>query len=200
MIRTTLIALACAALATPVAQAQDADPLQAFARCVVSGDAGAARDLLAQAPASGKSNNAAKKLSDRKTSCGAGLGKTRADPAAVRGAIAEQLYLTDFTAAPAAPSAPAQPFQGSGDPAQVLYDVSRCAATRDPIAIDALVRTAHGSAEEKAALQPVIAAVGTCTPAGAKVGFNRAQLRAMTAEGLFKVRSAPAPAASGATN
>lgn len=200
MIRTTLIAFACMALAVPVAQAQEAEPLQAFARCVVGGDVAAARDLLAQTPASGKSNNAAKKLADKKSTCGASLGKEKPDAAAVRGAIAEALYLTDFTAAPAAPAGPVQPFQGSGDPAQVLYDVSRCAATRDPIAVDALVRTARGSVEEKAALPQVIAAIGNCTPNGAKVGFNRAQLRAMTAEGLFKVRSAGAPAASGATN
>lgn len=187
--RLNFTALAIVGLAFPVvAQAQSVDPVQAFARCVVSGNAAGARDLLAQAPGSGKANAAARKLAEKKSACGARVAKSRLDPELIRGAIAEQLYLTNYAAAPAALTGAPQPFQGSGDSAQVLYDVSRCATTRDPVAADMLVRSARGSADEKSALQPVIAAVSACTPSGAKIGFNRVQLRGMIAEGLYRTR------------
>ncbi|UZK66793.1 hypothetical protein [Sphingomonas sp. M1-B02] len=185
-------------LAPLPALAQDDAVLKAFGSCVVSADAAGARALIALEPQSGQSRDAARKFVDKKSACGAAFTKDRPDAAAVRGAIAERLYLDSFAAAPAAIVGPPAPFEGSGQPGQVLYDVTRCAASRDPVAADQLVRSAPASADEKAAMQRLIAAIGNCTPGGAKVGFNRAQLRAMTAEGIYKVRNATA--VPGATN
>jgi hypothetical protein len=201
MMRSALVAIALGALtfALPVAAQEAEKPIDQFARCTVGADAAAARAFLATAPGSPESKNAAKRLADKKGACGAEI-KRPGEPE-LRGAIAERLYLDTYATPPAALIGEPAPFQGSGDATQVMYDVTRCAVTRDPVAADMLVRAGPGTPEEKAALALVVPAVGRCTPQGAKLGFNRDQLHALIAEGLFKVRSATsaqAPAAGGA--
>ncbi|MDF2382268.1 hypothetical protein JMG10_12360 [Nostoc ellipsosporum NOK] len=171
----------------PAAHAQNAEGPAAFGKCAVDGDRAAATALLATRIGSGESKNAAKKLADKKTACGAIIGRDRGEEV-VRGAIAGQLYTETYAAAPAALTGDPAPFQGSGDPNLVQYDLASCAVTRDPVAADALVRTAEGSAEERAALPAVVNAVGRCTPGSAKIGFSKAQLRAGVAEGLWTYR------------
>ncbi|MBC9031560.1 hypothetical protein IAG41_04065 [Sphingomonas sp. JC676] len=188
MMRLALAAISFSALIAALpAAAQDAEkPIDQFARCTVGADAAGARALLTLAPGSAESKNAAKRLADKKGACGSVI-KRPGEPE-VRGAIAERLYLDTYATPPAALTGEPAPFQGSGDATQAMYDVTRCAASRDPAAADMLIRAAAGTAEEKAALARVVPAVGRCTPQGAKLGFNRDQLHALVAEGLFKLR------------
>lgn len=173
----------------PAAQAQDAEGPWAFGKCALKADRAEATALLDDAIGSGASKSAAKKLADKSTSCGALIGRDRGEDV-VRGAIAQQLYVETYTAAPAALTGEPAPFKGSGDPSLVQYDLARCAVTRDPVAADALVRAVSGSAEERTAFGAVVAAVGRCTPNGAKIGFSKVQLRAGVAEGLWFYRKA----------
>lgn len=158
-----------------------------FGKCAVGADRAGATALLDAKIGSGESKNAAKKLADKKTNCGAMIGRDRSEEI-VRGAVARQLYTETYAAAPAPLTSEPAPFQGSGDPSLVQYDLASCAVTRDPVAADALVRAAEGSAEERTAFPAVVAAVGRCTPNGAKIGFSKAQLRAGVAEGLWAYR------------
>jgi len=175
----------------PAAHAQNAEGPQAFGKCAVGADHAGAVALLATAAGSKESSAAAKKLADKKDACGAVLGRDRGTDV-VRGAIAEQLYLEAYATPPAAVAGEPAPFQGSGDPSLVQVDLSRCAVTRDPVAADALLRSTAGSAEERTALGAVVAAVGRCTPGGAKIGFSKVQLRAGVAEGLWLYRKGSA--------
>jgi hypothetical protein len=187
MMRSAFTAFAFGALVAALpAAAQDAEKIDQFARCTVGADAAGARALLALAPGSVDSKKAAKQLADKKGTCGSAI-KRPGEPE-IRGAIAERLYLDTYATPPAALTGEPAPFQGSGDATQVMYDVTRCAASRDPVAADMLIRAAAGTAEEKAALARVVPAVGRCTPQGAKLGFNRDQLHALVAEGMFKLR------------
>ena len=188
MMRAALAAIAFGALSVAVpAAAQEAEsPLDQFARCTVGANAAGARALLALAPGSVESKKAAKQLADKKNSCGSAI-KRPGEPE-IRGAIAERLYLDTYATPPAPLTGAPAPFQGSGDPTQAMYDVTRCAASRDPVAADMLVRARAGTPEEKAALARVVPAVGNCTPQGAKLGFNRDQLHALVAEGMLKLR------------
>jgi hypothetical protein len=171
----------------PAAHAQSAEGPAAFAKCAVDADRAGATALLAAPIGSDESKRTAKTLADKKTVCGALLGRDR-DEDIVRGAIARQLYTETYAAPPAALAGAPAPFQGSGDPARVQFDLASCAVTRDPVAADTLVRASEGSAEERAAFSAVVAAVGRCTPGGARIGFSKAQLRAGVAEGLWIYR------------
>lgn len=188
MMRSALTAIAFGALLAALpASAQEAEkPIDKFARCTVSADAAGAKALLALAPGSVESKKAARQLADKKSACGSEI-KRPGEPE-LRGAIAERLYLDTYATPPAALTGAPAPFQGSGDPNQAMYDVTRCAATRDPVAADMLIRASAGTPDEKAALARVVPAVGGCTPQGAKLGFNRDQLHSLIAEGLLKVR------------
>lgn len=186
-----VLAIPAALAIAPAAYAQSGEGLAAFGKCAVEADRAAATALLASKIGSAESKSAAKKLADKKTACGALIGRDRSEDI-VRGAIAGQLYVETYPAPPAALTGAPAPFQGSGDPSLVQFDLASCAVTRDPVAADALVRSVEGSAEERAAFGPVVEAVGRCTPTGAKIGFSKVQLRAGVAEGLWAYRKAAA--------
>lgn len=173
------------ALAMPAA-----DDAAGFGRCVVDGNRAGATALLAAKPGSRESRDMAKKWIAKGSACGKGLGKTKLDETGVRGAVAAAMYVQAFAAAPAALTGDPAPFQGSNDASLFKYDIARCAATRDPVGADMLVRADAGSAEEKAGFARVIPAVGRCTPTGAKLGFGKVELKALTAEGLLALRNA----------
>lgn len=153
-----------------------------FAGCVVDADASGAAALLATAPGSPQADTATSLLLANAT--------CTVQPAAkaVRGAVAERLYLKRYPAAPAELAGPPPPFTGSGDIDLVYYDITRCAATRDPVGADMLVRSEPRSEDEKAALRRIVPIVGACTPAGGKIGFDREKMRGLIAEGLLAMR------------
>lgn len=116
-------------------------------------------------------------------------GKVPGNAVTMRGALAERAYLKTYAAPPAAPATPAA-FTGSGNADLAMYDITRCAATRDPVGADMLIRSPLKSDAEKAALSRIVPVVGGCTPNGAQVGFGREEMRGKIAEGLIAVRGA----------
>lgn len=183
-----LVALAALLLALPasaqtVSKSGYARTLD-YAGCVVRGQGADARALLATVPESQEAKAAlAKLIADPK--CPA----KEASEQAIRGAIAERVYLADYPAAPEALAGEAPAFQGSGDPNLANWDVTRCAVTRDPVGADMLVRSGLGSAEQRDAIKRIIPVIGSCTPMGAKIGFDREKMRGLIAEGLLRTRA-----------
>ena len=156
-----------------------------FAGCALAANPADAKALIASVPASADEGALLKKLA-------ATPGCTdKVNPNALRGALAERLYVAAYPAAPAEPgTGPAAPFKGTGVAALANWDVTRCVATRDPVGSDMLIRSLPGSPEQKEAfkrLNPVLAA---CVPAGVQIGFDREKMRGLVAEGLLSVRAA----------
>ncbi|MCW3847829.1 hypothetical protein OF829_11315 [Sphingomonas sp. LB-2] len=183
-----LAALPLLALAQPAAaQSVSTSSYRAtldFAGCALTANGADARALLATAPDSAGEAAIAARLAGT-----AGCGTVPNDKA-LRGAIAERVYLATYTAAPAAPAAgPAAPFKGSGNTALANWDITRCAATRDPVSADMLIRSELRSPQEKEAIKRFIPVIGACTPAGFQVGFDRERMRGLVAEGLLAVRA-----------
>jgi hypothetical protein len=74
--------------------------------------------------------------------------------------------------------------------------MSACVAETNPGAINALIGTIPGTAEEGAAISAIAPSLGPCLRAGAKLNANRQSLRAALAEALYQRAFAPAvPAA-----
>jgi len=179
----SLIAFAQPAAAQGKVSATAYKTTLAFAGCAVDADWDNARALLAAEPGSKPANEAADHLLANKTCGDEGSAK------AMRGAVAERLYVKQYPAAPAEALGPAAPFTGSGKPDMAYFDITRCAATRDPVGADMLVRSELRSDAEKAALRRIVPVIGSCTPGGAQVGFDREGMRGLLAEGLLTVRA-----------
>lgn len=184
-----LAALSLGALTQPaVAQSVSASKYKttlAFATCIVDAKADQARAVFTTAPKSPESDASVAALVAG-TNCG--------DPGvagALRGALAERVYLKTYAAAPTEVSLTPATFTGSGNPALANYDVTRCAALRDPVGADMLVRAELRSDAEKAAIKRIVPVIGACTPAGGQIGFDREGMRGLVAEGLIAVRQAP---------
>ena len=177
-----LLALATPASAQTVSNNSYKTTLE-FAACVVSTAPADAAALIATVPETSDANAHLKKL---KATPGC-TGKPNA--AALRGAIAERLYLTTYTAAPVEPTGPAATFTGTGKAALANWDITRCAAMRDPVGADMLIRSELRSPAEKEALTRFVPVVGACTPAGAKLNFDKEKMRGLVAEGLLQVRA-----------
>jgi len=157
-----------------------------FATCVVSSDAADARALMATVPETAEATALLDKLKATPGCTG------KPNDQALRGAIAERLYLTTYANAPAAPSGAAAPFTGSGNPALARWDVLRCAASRDPVGADMLIRSELRSAAEKDAIKRFVPVIGACTPAGVQLGLDKEKMRGLVAEGLLQARKAEA--------
>jgi hypothetical protein len=171
----------------------DADRvMQDYARCVVNGNPAEARGLIALSPETKEAESAVKAMASGRDGClrTNGGSQLRMQTPALRAAIARQLYLRDVPASPADRVADTSiPFTGSGNAQLVSYDVARCAATRDPVAADMLIRADVRSDAEKTALQRLMPIISGCTPAGARLGFNRDTLRGHLAEALLAARA-----------
>ena len=165
------------------------------AECMVNGRPTEARALIAMSPFTREANEAQQRFTDGRDACmrattGSRGGKLRADYLSTRAAIARQLYLRDVKVAPGESAVNASaPFTGSGKAQLVSHDVARCAATRDPVAADMLIRAGLRSDAEKVALQRLMPVISSCTPAGARLGFKGDTLRGHLAEALLAARA-----------
>lgn len=189
MIRTAILtALPLLALATPAAAQSVSTSAYRntleFAGCVATANPADTRALLASAPATADEGALVKKLAAT-PGC---TGKPKEE--ALRGALAERIYLATYAAAPAEPAAGAAPaaFAGSGIPALANWDITRCVATRDPVGADMLVRSELGSTAQKDAIKRLSPVIGGCVPAGVQASFDREKMRGLVAEGLLAVR------------
>jgi hypothetical protein len=154
-----------------------------YAGCVAKTDG--ARDLFMTQPGSRESTAAITAAGDAGK-----CGKAPRGADQLRGALAERVYLNTYATPPVEVSLTPAPFTGSGKAELAMYDITRCAATRDPVGADMLIRSALRSDAEKAAVTRIVAVVSACTPSGAQVGFGREAMRGMIAEGLIAVRGA----------
>ncbi|NML05065.1 hypothetical protein [Sphingomonas sp. G-3-2-10] len=155
-----------------------------YSECVVTKDAAAARALLAATPESTEAKAAASALS------ATGCDGSRIRQEALRGAIAERVYLATHATAPAELTGEPPAFTGSGVKELAYYDIGRCTASRDPLGVDMLVRSDLRSDAEKAALKRIMPVLAGCVPSGFQLGLDREKLRGYVAEGLLQVRGA----------
>lgn len=178
-----ILALAQPAAAQSVSTSSYRNTLD-FAGCALSANPADARALIASAPESAEERALIAKLAG--TSGCTDKPKTEA----LRGAVAERVYLATYPAAPAEPAAgPAAPFKGSGAAALANWDITRCVAMRDPVGADMLVRSEVGSGAQKEAIKRISPVIGACVPAGVQIGFDREKMRGLIAEGLIAVRA-----------
>ncbi len=189
----TVSALAVVSSPAVAQKRSDADRvMQTYAQCVVNGRPAEARRILTLSPETKEADDAVLALSDGRAGClrtNAGS-QLRMQTPALRAAIARQLYLRDVTVPPAETTVNASaPFTGSGKAQLVSQDVARCAATRDAVAADMLIRAEVRSDAEKTALQRLMPVISSCTPTGARLGFNRDTLRGHLAEALLAARA-----------
>lgn len=180
-----LLALAQPAAAQSVSSSAYRDTLE-FARCALASTPVDVQALLGAVPGSPDDRALTSKIANT-ADC---TPKPKLE--ALRGALAERSYLATYPAPPAAPAGPVSAFQGSGKAALANWDITRCAAQRDPVTADALIRSEPRSAEEKEALKRFLPVIGACTPAGFQIGFDREKMRGLVAEGLTAVRKASA--------
>ena len=165
------------------------------AQCMVNGRPAEARALIAMSPFTKEANEAQQRFTAGRDECmrattGSRGGKLRADYISTRAAIARQLYLRDVKVAPAETTVnTSAPFTGSGKAQLVSHDVARCAATRDPVAADMLIRAGLRSNAEKVALERLMPVIASCTPTGARLGFKSDTLRGHLAEALLTARA-----------
>ena len=177
-----LLALAQPAAAQSVSTSSYRTTLE-YAGCVLTADPANSRALLASVPESPESAALVTKLAVT-PGCTA-----KVNDKALRGAIAERVYLATYAAAPAEATGSAAPFAGSGVAALANWDVTRCVATRDPVGADMLVRSEVGSGAQKDAIKRISPVIGACVPAGVQIGFDREKMRGLVAEGLLAVRA-----------
>ena len=184
---------ACAMLAS-VDAAQAAPPtvasVQQFAKCATENYEGA--ELLATQPGSPEEQEVIAEYGRR--SCNApavGLG-------VLRGAVAEQLFKTDFGTIGAQPRRDViEVFTIDSRELAELDDAARkridyvafgtCVAATDPTASSGLLATKAESSDEKATLNGMVPHFASCLAEGERFTFSRADLRSALAEGAYRL-------------
>lgn len=104
---------------------------------------------------------------------------------ALRGALAERLYL-DLKDAPPAPT----PENASDATLPVGYSVVRCAVARDPVSADRLVRAKRLSPEEAAAGKALAPTLNGCARGKGRIDMSGTAIHGWAAEALYKQRTA----------
>ncbi len=163
--------------------------LGGIARGMVRGQPKQAHAILMMSPTAAESERRLLSWMAQRSRCLKSRGALRMRPPVMRGAIAERLYLETFAAPPVAGPMPAPAVSLSGDPLLVPYEVTQCAAARDPVAADMLVRSKRRSAEEVAAVDRLKPALNACARPGVRLDLNRTMIRSLMAEGIYKVRA-----------
>ncbi|HEX6376050.1 MAG TPA: hypothetical protein VFZ91_10060 [Allosphingosinicella sp.] len=164
--------------------------LNDFARCMVRGQPKQAHALLMMSPTAPESADRLISWVAQRSGCLRVRGNLRMRPPVMRGAIAERLYLETFARPPGLGQLPTGVQPSSEDFRLVPYEVVQCAAGRDPVAADRLVRSRRRSPEEVEAVNRLKPALNACARPGVRLELNRTMIRSLTAEGLYKLRSA----------
>jgi hypothetical protein len=171
-------------------RAQAERMMRSFAQCVVRGDDGTARRLLAAAAGSADERTLSARIVSRRSAC-LTQGRLRMKGNWMRGAIAEQLYLQTYPkplTMAAQPDAALSVTKGENP----YHAYARCVAARNGAAVDALLRAAPGSEGEKAAYRQTMPTLSLCVAGGeaARLEIDRTALRGFLAEALYSQRSA----------
>lgn len=129
-----------------------------------------------------------------------GTGELRLPFEVIRGALFEQLYLTDYKADPVADLTAVAPIDyaaGYSSPVSVqvgnaiaLGQFGDCVARADSAGARNLLTSLPDSSGETAAVHRLMPRLGACIPAGRKITFSKSVLRAAVAEGLYRLTRA----------
>ncbi|MEA3008449.1 MAG: hypothetical protein QOJ91_141 [Sphingomonadales bacterium] len=160
-----------------------------FARCAVRGAPDEARALLEAAPGTATEGKALDAFTRKRLGCmnfGPAMGpmQLKLNARAIRGAVAERLYLDlDGTHSPAAfRSGPDD--EAASEP--VEYSVVRCAVSRNSEAADRLVRASRLSKEEAAATRALAPALTACARGRGRLDISGTAIHGWAAEALYK--------------
>ncbi|NUT01383.1 MAG: hypothetical protein HOP96_10435 [Sphingomonas sp.] len=189
-----LAAIAATAFTFPASMALSAPPspasLQQFAKCATDNYEGA--ELLATQPGSAEEAEVLAEYGRR--SCRA----PEVGPGVLRGAVAEQLFKTDFGSIGAEPrrdlievfTVDSNELVELGADARKRIDYvafGTCVAASDPDKSSSLLRTAAGSAEEKDQMTQMVPEFAPCINQGERFDFSRTDLRSALAEGAYRL-------------
>jgi hypothetical protein len=187
-------AIAAGAILVPVGAAQAVPPtatsVQQFAKCAAENYEGA--ELLATQPGSPEEREVIAEYGRRSCnipSVGFGV---------LRGAVAEQLFKTDFGAIGAQPrrdvievfTIDMREFAELDETARKRIDYvafGTCVAASDPGRSSRLLGTAAEGGEEKAILGEMVPHFASCLAEGERFTFSRADLRSALAEGAYRL-------------
>ncbi|RVT43940.1 hypothetical protein [Sphingobium algorifonticola] len=162
--------------------------LRRFAQCVVRGQPALANALLAAEADSPQETAMFRKIAASRNRC-LGKGRLAMKNRAMRGALAEQMYLQAYPDPVRAPARPDAPVRTSPDSTKAYHDYGNCVVTRDPAAADAVLRAKPGSVEEKQTYQQTAAALSSCLSGDdAALRIDRLTMRGYLAEALYRHR------------
>lgn len=189
-----LLATAAAALFLPASASSSTQPapsaLQQFGVCAAKNYEGA--ELLATQPGSPEEGDVIAEYGRR--SCN----PPTQDAGVLRGAVAEQLFKTDFGSIGAQPRRELiEIFTVNMDELAALDDNAKrridyvafgtCVAASDPAQASGILKTAAGSAEEKAAMIAMVPKFSPCVSEGSTFNLSRTELRSALAEGAYRL-------------
>ncbi|HEX8936863.1 MAG TPA: hypothetical protein VF776_01225 [Sphingomicrobium sp.] len=110
----------------------------------------------------------------------------------LRGNLAEQLLLKQSAAVAALQPLPLQqkrylrPWFAATGRHPAVDEMAACMADTDPAQVAALIKTEPGSSEERAAFEPMSAALTKCLSAGTQLDVDRQAIRAALADALYQ--------------
>jgi hypothetical protein len=161
-----------------------------FARCVVRGDPRTAAAALATRPGSPEETARFIAIAKSRNGC-LGRGKLRMKGNWMRGALAEQLYLSRFTAPLAEPARPDVPAPTVVEGTNPYHAYARCIVARNAPAVDMLIRSKAGSPDERSAYGQAMPTLSSCLAGGdgTQLKIDRAVLRGYLAEALLDFRN-----------
>lgn len=126
------------------------------------------------------------------------FGDVTIEPILLRGTIAEAMFEQDFGRIGAPPKNPTPPLFATPTATELnalptlarfnvaLLIFADCVVKASPNEAMAILRTDSGTPSERAAFAKLAPALGPCLTAGAKVEFNRNQLRGAMAEASYR--------------
>ncbi len=165
--------------------------LNQLGRCVARIRPETAERVLAQPIRSPEQAGEAMKINDLGAGCFA-RGRLAFQPPLIAGAMAEHFIVTRYRDEDLAPIARLDEAGQAGAglvPRTAYEDVALCVVRRNPAAVRALIDTEPASTAENAAMAPIFGELPQCLPAGQDFYFAHPTLRALVANGLYRILS-----------
>ena len=195
---------AAAALALPVggtavASTSGAGTGEAYSlgRCIVKADRSAAVRLMNQLPLAGDSTNLDASQLGKASRC-LGASASGVSAMALRGGIAQELFLKDFEEFGVRPQREVADFADYDLPVEeeagnvpadthALFRLGECAVRNDTVNAVKLLRAPVGSQQEMNIINSMRPMLGACQPAGSNVAIGRGELRSVMAQAAYHV-------------
>ena len=181
-----VVAIATVATVSP---ALAGSPVAEFAKCAVTKDRAAARDLINRLPPEHAPAQVDSTVLGGATVCGALPGAASA--LAVRGALIEAFYKRDFVEFGVQPKRNASEFlrfdMPVADAPGDKLSLAMCVARSTPQLTDRLFATAPGSAPEESVMSLIMPYFAACQAKGTKIALAKGDLRGLIAHGAYMV-------------